>query len=343
MNVTEQNITNYLDMDELIDKSSEVLSRTLFRAMERPDNTERVMRLFERKGFNINIRKEGDEHNTPLLQRAISNSQNIEVIQCILERGGDVNEKDANGNTAAHVAVEFRQLKTLSLLLEEGADVNAQCTFLGNTPLHRVADEYDDVGKDEEKIINLLLQHGADSYAENKSHISPVEMLASNDDADSQKITKLLQAHILFENPNAKKPDEMTPENSVQWDAFRTELERMKEFYFKNESSIEDSSLYDICKKKNLDLVSIRCNKDNIMGQLEEQEKAKQFPLYGARIRDNLEKGFEIKEVKKTKKAENRLKKSLLFNLPHQEESVDLSVSKLSLSGRVPSSSRLSS
>ncbi|XP_063702436.1 ankyrin repeat domain-containing protein 39 [Culicoides brevitarsis] len=51
---------------------------------------------------------------------------------------GHVNDRDANGYTALHYAIRTGYTRSVTMLLEAGADVNAQ-TNGGATPLHRAA------------------------------------------------------------------------------------------------------------------------------------------------------------------------------------------------------------
>jgi ankyrin repeat protein len=64
--------------------------------------------------------------------------------------------KDKNGQTPLHVASKNGKEAIVSLLLEHGADVNAEHDNDGLTPLH-LACEYE-----EEAVVALLLKKGAD-------------------------------------------------------------------------------------------------------------------------------------------------------------------------------------
>lgn len=64
-----------------------------------------------------------------------------------------------NGSQPIHIAVIFRREKKFWQLIEDGADVNAQCN-LGMTPLHIA------VGKGDIKFVRLLLENGADRHIE---------------------------------------------------------------------------------------------------------------------------------------------------------------------------------
>ena len=78
-----------------------------------------------------------------------------------LERGADVNVRDANGETPLHWAAEEGKKETVALLLEHGADVNARGED-GATPLHWAA------AWGRKEIAALLLEHGADAGVRNE-------------------------------------------------------------------------------------------------------------------------------------------------------------------------------
>ena len=164
----------------------------------------------------------------------------------------------------------FAHEKPSLLLLKYGADVDTK-DILGNTPLHRAV-ELDEVGEKEETLVNLLLQYGANPYTEGEKGFRPIDV-ASKSDVDSQRMTKLLQANILFKNPDAEKPEGMTSKNSEQWDALVTELDRMK-----NVHPIWGFSMYSLCTENNLNLVLITSNEAHLISQL--KISAEKFPLF---------------------------------------------------------------
>ncbi|HEY2566183.1 MAG TPA: ankyrin repeat domain-containing protein [Candidatus Aquirickettsiella sp.] len=301
-------------LDKQLNGSPEALSCALFAAMQVNHDADFIGYLLKKENLNINMKMGKEEYNYTLLHQAIHTSQPIKLIKFLIKQGAYLNAQDRFGRTPLYLAAVFRARKAIALLLKYGADVDAKDN-LDNTPLHRAV-ELDEVGEEEETLTNLLLQYGANPYAEGENGFRPIDV-ASESDADSQKMTKLLLANILFKNPEAEKPEGMTSKNIEQWDALVTELDRMK-----NVHPIWGFSMYSLCTEKNLNLVSIKSNKADLISQL--KISAGKFPLYTFQINSHLPKVLEALQAKKVK---NSLKNVALFNLPKEERNGDLSVS----------------
>lgn len=98
----------------------------------------------------------------PLMQ-AVNRGQTTKV-RFMIARGADVNEIDKNyySRTALHVAVERSNLKIAKILLNAGADLEAQDQYK-NTPLMSLR------WTTSVEMIQLLTQYGADINAKNRS------------------------------------------------------------------------------------------------------------------------------------------------------------------------------
>jgi ankyrin repeat protein len=110
-----------------------------------------VRRLLE-KGADANaINSEGQ---TPLFLAAYYGTSGI--IETLLSKNADPSIKDLNGLLPLHIAALSGNLEKLTTLLTPQADINAR-DVSGNTPLYLALDY-----TPREKIIAVLLQHGAD-------------------------------------------------------------------------------------------------------------------------------------------------------------------------------------
>jgi len=87
-----------------------------------------------------------------------------EALKQGLNSGVDVNAIDAKQNTALHLATKHGHLNIMGLLIEHGADVNAQNDWL-STPLHLTEKNME--------AIRMLLEAGADPNIKDKDYDYP--------------------------------------------------------------------------------------------------------------------------------------------------------------------------
>jgi ankyrin repeat protein len=119
----------------------------LIKAIKR-NNFEMVYSLLKYcKSNHVNLNIVDVYGNTPLI---ICYMRGYEEIFRILVEYVDINQRDIQGNTILHYAVEKKDLKTIKCLLSVGADVNA-LNKLGVTVLDRA------ISKGEYNIVKYLL------------------------------------------------------------------------------------------------------------------------------------------------------------------------------------------
>ncbi|KAK2792588.1 hypothetical protein FQN52_003093 [Onygenales sp. PD_12] len=128
-----------------------------------------AMKLLLEKGANPNLK---DTWGRPILVQAIGSTFDDEStfydeassqrIELLLENGAqpDVNYKDVDGMTALSHATEHGLEQVITLLLQNGADVNS-CDNDGRTPLSKAAETLDTDIEDAIGLVNLLLANGA--------------------------------------------------------------------------------------------------------------------------------------------------------------------------------------
>lgn len=98
-----------------------------------------------------------------------------DMVSVLLDQGADVNAQDREGWTALHFAAQDYQVDIAKQLLDRGARIDAVDSH-GNTALWRAV--FNAAGRD--AMIKLLLARGADRSLENKHGISPATLAADN-------------------------------------------------------------------------------------------------------------------------------------------------------------------
>ena len=141
--------------------------------------------LLRRNGADLDIRGQGGRN--PL--HAAACSGNFEVVRILIEYDpANVNVRDEFGWTPLHWASEGRNFKdgsVVRLLLEHGADINAQ-SLHGLTPLHSASME------GELEVVRLLLEHGADVAVEKNNGKTALQFA---DEEGHDEVVELLLEH----------------------------------------------------------------------------------------------------------------------------------------------------
>ena len=113
-------------------------------------------------GLDINFASGRDQWT--LLHKVlvgVSKQPEPSVVECLIQRGADVNVTDSYGMTPLHYAARVKSMAVVKLLIEAGADLNC-CNNKGLTPLHQsiVKMPWDF------SLIELFIRSGADPYHE---------------------------------------------------------------------------------------------------------------------------------------------------------------------------------
>jgi ankyrin repeat protein len=138
-----------------------------------------------------------------------------ELLQLLGAHGGNVNERDANGNTALHRLVagfyDMSKSEQIASLIASGADVNAT-NNLGQTPLHLAAEKIDMWDENNPPIYSpfqYLIYLKADVNAQDNQGLTPLDALALSDSSFRKEATRaLLDAGA---KPNLRDKQGRTP------------------------------------------------------------------------------------------------------------------------------------
>jgi ankyrin repeat protein len=123
-----------------------------------------------------------DKDKRNLLHHAIL-SNNIEIVNWLIENNIDINCKDKNGWTPLHFAIQNHNIELVNILLKNNSIIIDNPDNYGNTPLWRAV--YESKGRSE--IIELLLSKGANPDLKNYYDISPIDLAKSISNYDVKK------------------------------------------------------------------------------------------------------------------------------------------------------------
>lgn len=115
-----------------------------------------------------------DENSRGLLSVLILEGRFALALFLIKSTEIDINQKDKNGYTPLHFAVQNNAYDVVKALLQKGANVNIQDKF-GNTPLFKSVTENTDL-----KITQTLIHSGADIHVMNTFGYSPIHFIQKN-------------------------------------------------------------------------------------------------------------------------------------------------------------------
>ena len=180
--------------------SSEVdslhLGELLYEAVDYNDINEAKRLISE--GADLNVQVIG---KSPL-HLAIEKDE-LEMSRLLIEHGADVNAEDDLGSAPLHGANYSDNVDLAKFLIEHGANVNAE-DDLGSTPLHGAS------YSGNVDLAKLLIEHGANVSAENESGSTPLHGASYSGNVD---LAKLFIEHGANVNAAAKSGD--TPLHSA--------------------------------------------------------------------------------------------------------------------------------
>ncbi len=131
-----------------------------------------------RSGSEINQRDE--DGRTLLMHAVLAFDADPDLLAFLISFGVDVNAHDkAQEWTALHFAARDQKPKIVEALIEGGAQIDPVDIF-GDTPLWRCVM----ISSPNEKVVKLLLEHGADPDKRNHAGVSPRDIATNSDDQE---------------------------------------------------------------------------------------------------------------------------------------------------------------
>ncbi|XP_044585354.1 putative ankyrin repeat protein RF_0381 [Cotesia glomerata] len=135
-----------------------------------------------------NVFSTSDPRLNPLLHYAVKIG-NLSIVKLLLERGADINAEESNGVTVLHVAVSHQHLSIVQWLLRKGALANLKCNLpdrAGYTPLH-LACEITNC-----EFAKILIDYQADVNCSSVDNVQPIHIAVLY---ENEKIICLLLSH----------------------------------------------------------------------------------------------------------------------------------------------------
>lgn len=169
--------------------SAQDISKTAMSAVGKGD-IETLKNCIE-QGLNVNVLI-GSEHEARSLLSVAAKQNKEEVVIFLIESGADVNLPNPNGETAIHFTLKSPRL--LKLLIEKGANVNAQA-YGDHTPIFNYLHEWYIEG------LRILLENKADPNVMRKNVI---KWGGYTDGARDEGATPLMQAAFFCQVEVAK-------------------------------------------------------------------------------------------------------------------------------------------
>jgi ankyrin repeat protein len=139
------------------------------------------------------------------------NDDEAVLLKLLGSGGGNVNETDANGNTALHLAGQDNTVDRIAALIAGGADINAT-NHQGQTPLHKYVEKiwgWDMSEGGTNEPFQLLVKSGANVNPQDNEGMTPLHVLALADTSFKAEATKLLLD--AGANPNLRDKHGRTP------------------------------------------------------------------------------------------------------------------------------------
>ena len=184
-----------------------------------------IVRLLLNHGADPEANAEGDMGEKPLHQVSSGNNRfqedGVRVAQLLLERGADVNTRRNDHQTPLHAASCFGNVEIVRLLLDHGADPEANAEGdMGEKPLHKVS--YGEYGSQDDgvRVAQLLLERGAHVDTRRNDHWTPLHVASYSGNVE---IVRLLLDHGADPEANAEGYMGSKPLHQVSCGKYRSQ------------------------------------------------------------------------------------------------------------------------
>ena len=184
-----------------------------------------IVRLLLDHGADPEASAEGYMGDKPLHKVSVgeyrSHEDGVRVAQLLLERGADVNTRRNDHQTPLHAASYFGNVEIVRLLLDHGADPEANAEgSMGEKPLHKVSVGEYRSQEDGVRVGQLLLERGADVNTRRNDHQTPLHLASYFGNVE---IVRLLLDHGADSEANAECDYGAKPLHSLSCGKFKSQ------------------------------------------------------------------------------------------------------------------------
>ena len=225
--------------------------------------------------------------NTPL-QLAYRNKY-LDIFKVLLNHGAVFNIKDFNAAHFLHFAVRNSDIRLIKLVLNAGINVDIK-HYDRNTALHVSCHTYN------HEVVKLLLKHNANVMDRNIHKKTPLEFFITHYRARTHHIAEPIVAtlcpYVVLElekcpNEELLKLIQNSAFVNDYYEHSRRELNRMKETKINSSSPV---SYFDLVSRDSKWMVKFTRDK-SLVRSLSPSEYMYRFPHYGNMLRDRLQEG----------------------------------------------------
>lgn len=149
------------------------------------DDIEPIMEYLIEKGADIPYNDPDDfygryrKNPEYILHSAIESKASNHVIKTLIDSGMNVQENNPRGRTPFAIALEMQNYDAAKMLLEAGASMDLGNKSWHNDPISLLLDKPEDTTV--YRLLDLVIQHGADVNAEDKDKVTPLHQAVTKD------------------------------------------------------------------------------------------------------------------------------------------------------------------
>lgn len=208
---------------------------------------------------DVNIRSE-KQNLTPLISAACCGS--IDAVSLLLDNGADINAQSSTGNTALMLAIDRGKIDVAKLLVNRGANLEIKGQK-GWTALHNAASGGE---RGYIEVAEMLLDHGAKIDAQSETMLTPLHEAAGKSLVEIVELLVKRGANVNAKDKFWNTPLRMCASNAqafAQFDTFKKTVEILLDAKadINAGTTINTTSLHSVVKWGNVDAVKFMLEK----------------------------------------------------------------------------------